>query len=164
MRFALKRLSQADKTVYVYSYKFTSPPEPGKEYSAVNLITWKIETPGVKFGSTIITKQPIAKNCLKHQDWTLQSQGTKLLNPEKLNEKVALEKLERRWLGMKLRTIGTKYRVEKASEGGYIWWNADKIILQDFGWEVHIGVRLDIEINESGILFAEIDMDAALLK
>ncbi len=157
-RFALKRLSQLDKEVYVYSYKFTSPPEPGEEYSAVNSITWKIETPGVKFGSTIITKQPIEERYLKNKDWTLQSQGTKLLNPEKLNEKVALETLERRWLGMKLRTIGEKHRVEKALEGGYIWWNANKIILQDSGWEVHTGVRLDIEINESGILFAEIDI------
>lgn len=157
-RFALKELSTEDKTVCVYTYKFTSPPELGKEYSAVNRITWKLKIPSIKFGSTIITKQPIAENYLQHQDWVLQPQGTQFLNPEKLNEKIALEKLERRWIGMKLRTSGEKHRVENASEGGYIWWNADKVILQDLGWEVHTGVRLDIEVNRLGFLFAEIDV------
>ena len=132
-RFAIKGLSDGDKTVYVYNYKFSSPPEPEKEYSAINKITWKIKTPGVKFGSTIITKQPIADNYLKNEDWELQLQGTQLLNPEKLNEKEALQRLERRWLGMKLRSQGEKHRVKNASEGGYIWWNAEKIILQDSG-------------------------------
>ncbi|MGK7897751.1 MAG: argonaute PAZ domain-containing protein [Xenococcus sp. (in: cyanobacteria)] len=157
-RFALKEFSAIDKKVHVYTYKFSLPPEPGKEFSAINRITWKIKTPGVKFGSTIITKQPIAEDYLKNKDWVLQLQETKFLNPKKRNEKVALETLERRWLGMKLRAIDEKHRVEKASEGGYIWWNANKIILQDPGWEVHTGVRLDIEINESGILFTEIDI------
>ncbi len=156
--FALKKLTEADKTVHIYTYKFSSPPDPGQEYSAVNRITWNIKTPGVKFGSAIISKQPIVESYLKTQDWELQSQGTQLLNPEKLNEKVALEKLERRWLRMQLRSQGEKHRIENASEGGYIWWNADKIIVQDYGWEVHTGVRLDIEINKLGVIFAEIDV------
>lgn len=157
-RFALKRLNDIDKTVYFYTYRFSSPPETGKEHSAVNKITWNIKTPGVKFRSTIITKQLIADNYLTNETWELQLQGRQLLDPEKLNEKEALQRLERRWLGMRLRTQGEKHRVENASEGGYVWWNADKIILQDSGWEVHSGVRLDIEINTSGILFAEIDI------
>ena len=156
-RFSLKKLDKSDKTVYVYSYKFTSPPEPGKEISAVKNIPYGIKTPGVKFGSSIITKQPIKDFYLNHKNWKLQPEGTKLLNPDKLNERRALEELERRWLGMKLRTIGEKHRVDNASEGGYIWWNAEKTILKDSGWEVHTGVRLDIRVNELGILFAEID-------
>ena len=65
-RFALRGLSQIDKTVHVYTYKFSSPPEPGKEFSAINRITWNIKIPGVKFGSTIITKQPIEERYLKN--------------------------------------------------------------------------------------------------
>ena len=121
-RFALKELSEIDKKVHVYTYKFSLPPEPGKEFVSVNNIPYSTKTPGVKFGSNIITKQLIKERYLKNKDWTLQLQETKLLNPEKLKEKVALEELERRWLGMKLRTIGEKHRVEKASENGYIWW------------------------------------------
>jgi Argonaute PAZ domain len=157
-RFQIHRLSQTEKTVHVYTYIFNSPPEPGTEYSAINKITWNIGSiSGVKFGSTIITKQAILDKNLKGENWTLQFQGTQLLYPEKSNEREALERLERRWLGKQLRRISEKHRVDNSSEGGFIWWNADKTILEDSGWEVHTGVRLDIDIHSSGAIFAEVD-------
>jgi hypothetical protein len=157
-RFPVKRLTEAERTVQTYTYTFNPSPELGKEYSAINRITWNIGTPGVRFGSTIITKQPIADRYLQGENWLLKPQGTQLLDLNKSNEREALERLERRWLGWKLRQTPEKYRLENASEGGFIWWNADKIILQGLGWEVHTGVCLDISVHHSGVMFAEIDI------
>ena len=156
-RFPVKRLSDTEKTVRLYSYTFNSSPEPGKEYSAINQITWNIGTPGVRFRSTIITKQKISDNFLKGDNWTLQYQGTQLLNIDKSNEREALEQLERKWLERQLKYKSARNRVDRASEGGFIWWDANTTILQDLGWEVHTGVRLDINLHPSGIILAEID-------
>ena len=158
-RFPIKKLSEADKNVHIYKCNFKSSPEQGKEYKALNSIPWKIgNTSGVRFGSTIITKKIVPDTYLDNKDWTLQHQGIRILNPEiHVDEKLALERLERRWLGKKLEQISKRNRVQKASEGGLIWWNADRTILQDSGWEVHTGVRLDIELQTSGMVLAEID-------
>jgi hypothetical protein len=156
-RFPVKRLTEAERTVQIYNYTFNSSPEPGKEYSAINRITWNIGTPGVRFGSTIITKQTIADKYLQGENWVLRSQSTQLLNLAEENEREALERLERCWLGWKLRQTSERYRIENSSEGGFIWWNADRVILQDSGWEVHTGVNLDITLDPSGVLLVEID-------
>ncbi|AFZ37878.1 stem cell self-renewal protein Piwi [Stanieria cyanosphaera PCC 7437] len=157
-RFPVKRLTEAERTVQTYTYTFNPSPEPGKEYSAINRITWNIGTPGVRFGSTIITKQPIAERYLQGENWLLKPQGTQLLDLNNSNEKEALERLERRWLGWKLRQTSEKYRLENSPEGGFIWWNLDKTILQGLGWEVHTGVCLDISIHHSGVVLTEIDI------
>lgn len=157
-RFPVKKLNNTEKTVQVYSCSFKSSPELGKEYSALNRVPWNIGfTSGVRFGSHIITKHRISETHLDNKDWTLCYQGTRLLNLEDTAERQALERLERRWLGDRIKRISEKNRVRKASEGGFIWWNADRTILQDLGWEVHTGVRLDIELQPSGMVLAEID-------
>ncbi len=157
-RFPVKQLSDREKTVQVYSYTFNPSPEPGKEYSAINKIPWKIRTPGVKLKSTIITKQLISDECLKQDNWTLNYTGTQLLNLDNSNEREALEKLERKWLERELRYKLSRNRVDRALGGGFIWWDANNIILQDLGWEVHTGVRLDVELHYSGVIFIEIDL------
>lgn len=157
-RFPVKKLSDREKTVQVYNYTFNLSPEPGKEYSAINQIPWKIRTPGVKLKSTIITKQLISDEYLKQDNWTLKHKGTQLLNLDIFNEREALEKLERKWLERELRYKLSRNRVDRALGGGFIWWDADNIILQDLGWEVHTGVRLDLELHYSGVIFIEIDL------
>lgn len=157
-KFPVKKLSNSEKTVQVYSYIFNPSPELGKEYSAINQIPWKIRTPGVRFKSSIITKQLISEEYLKQDNWTLKHQGTQLLNLEIAYEREALEQLERKWLERELRFKLARNRVNRASQGGFIWWDADNIILQDLGWEVHTGVRLNIELHYSGIIFLEIDL------
>ena len=157
-RFPVKKLSDRDKTVQVYSYIFDPSPEPGSEYSAINKIPWKIKTPGVRLKSSIITKQLISDEYLKQDNWTLTYQGTQLLNLNEDYEREALEKLERKWLEKELRYKFSRNKVDRASEGGFIWWDADNIILQDLGWEVHTGVRVDVELHSSGIIFLEIDL------
>ena len=157
-RFAVKKLSDREKTVQVYSYTFNPSPEPGKEYSAINQIPWKIRTPGVRFKSRIITKQLISEEYLKQDNWTLEHQGTQLLNLDNSYEREALEQLERKWLERELKYKLSRNRVARASEGGFIWWDANNIVLQDLGWEVHTGVRLDVELHYSGVIFIEIDL------
>lgn len=157
-KFPVKKLSNSEKTVQVYSYIFNPSPELGKEYSAINQIPWKIRTPGVRFKSTIITKQLISEEYLKQDNWTLKHQGTQLLNLDVSYEREVLEQLERRWLERELRYKLAKNKVERASQGGFICWDADNIILQDLGWEVHLGVSLNIELHYSGIIFLEIDI------
>ena len=113
-RFPVKCLTETERIVQVYTYTFNPSPEPGKEYSAINRITWNIGTPGVRFGSTIITKQAIADKYLQGKNWVLRSQGTQLLNSAKENERKALERLERLWLGWKLGHKSAKNRVERS--------------------------------------------------
>ena len=159
-RFPLKKLGNKERNVQLYQCNFKSPVEPGQEfYSKINSVCYKIGYgSGIRFGSNIITKQEISKEYLNNQDWILQHQGTQSLDLNNVVEKQALERLERRWLGNKIREISHKNRVQKASEGGFIWWNADKVILKDLGWEVHTGVRLDIEVHSSGTILGEIDI------
>ncbi len=157
-RFPIKKLAESERTVQVYQCNFKSPPELGEEYSALNKIPWNIGgTSGVRFGSNIIIKERISDAYLSNEKWTLQHQETKLLNLENTVERIALERLERRWLGNRIKRIAENNRVDRASEGGFIWWNADRKILQDSGWEVHTGVRLDLELHHSGVVFLEID-------
>ena len=100
----------------------------------------------------------ISEEYLKQDNWTLEHQGRQLLNLDISNEREALERLEREWLKRELRYKLARNRVDRASEGGFICWDADEVILQDLGWEVHTGVRLDIELHYSGIIFIEIDV------
>jgi hypothetical protein len=157
-KFPVKKISNSEKTVQVYSYIFNPSPELGKEYSAINQILWKIRTPAVRFKSTIITKKLISEEYLKQDNWTLKHQGTQLLNLDISYEREVLEQLERRWLERELRYKLTRNRVDRASQGGFICWDADNIILQDLGWEVHTGVSLNIELHYSGIILLEIDL------
>ena len=157
-RFPVKKLSDREKTVQVYNYTFNPSPEPGKEYSAINQIPWKIRTPGVRFKSKIITKQLISEEYLKQDNWTLEHQGEQVLNLDNSYEREALEQLERKWLERNLRYKLSKNRVDRALGGGFIWWDANNIVLQDLGWEVHTGVRLDVELHYSGVIFIEIDL------
>jgi hypothetical protein len=157
-RFPVKKLSESDQIVQVYSCNFISPPEPGTEYSALNRIPWKIgKTSGVRFGSKIITKQPISDTYLNNESWKLEHQGQQFLSLEQSSERDALERLERRWIWKELEKISDRNRIQKSSEVGLIWWNANRTILQDSGWEVHTGVSLDIELHSSGTILAEID-------
>ena len=82
-RFLVKKLTDEDKTVQVYNYTFNPSPEPGKEYSAINRILWKVKTPGARFKSYLITKKLISDEYLKQDNWTLKHEGTQVLNLDK---------------------------------------------------------------------------------
>lgn len=156
-RFPIKFLSEADKTVQTYNYQINPSPEPGKEYSEASKILWKLWTPAAILGNIIVTKEIISEKYLQGENYSLQHQGAQVLNPENENQLEALERIERRSLEKILKQRAEKNRIERHFTGGFIWWNADKIILQDRGWEVHTGVNVDVSVHSSGVLFLEID-------
>lgn len=97
-RFPLAKLGDKDKKVQIYQCNFKSPIEPGKEfYSKINNICYRIGyTSGVRFGSNIITKKEISSEYLSNKDnkdWTLQHQGSQILDTANIDEKNALERL-----------------------------------------------------------------------
>ena len=71
-----------------------------------------------------------------------------------------MESLERKVLEQGLKKSFNKTEIEKASEGGLIWWitgheGAEKC---GDGWEVHRGRRIDVVIDSDGNLYLEIDI------
>lgn len=160
-RFAVKCLSENDRTVWVYQYILNPPPEPGKEYSAIGKMLWNLGVCAAKLGDTVVTKEAISRDRFHGATWILQPQGTRVLNPANQPERETLEKLERRHLEQKLRQLSHQLRsgsrFERPSGTGLIWWNADKVLLQGEGWEVHTGVHLDISVHRLGWLFLEVD-------
>jgi hypothetical protein len=155
--FRLKKLSESDTMVNVYECEFDSSPEQGKEFKAIYNILWKIGVAGVLFRDRIITKEPIPSQELKGDGWLLKSQGEQRLELSTESERKALEKLERNWFEKQLRQRSASRQVERYQYGGFIWWDKNKTVLQDNGWEVHAGFQLDITLTESGFLFLEID-------
>lgn len=159
--FAVKRLSKVDLNMCAYTYSLNPPPEAGKEYSAIGKMLWNLGVPAAQLGEIVISKEAISSEYWQGEGWTIQPQGTRLLNLTEQRELEAFEKLERRWLEQRLRLLSRQLkqqgRVERAAEGGFIWWNADKVILQEPGWEVHTGVHLDVSIHRQGVLFLKID-------
>ena len=160
-RFAVKRLSEDERTVLSYAYTLNPPPEPGKEYSAIGKMLWNLGIPAVRFGDRVVCKEAVSVERLQGETWVLMPQGTTILNPTNQREREVLEKLERRILEQKLRQLSrhlrSDSRFERTKGTGLIWWNADKIMLQGEGWEVHTGVHLDVSVHRLGWLFLEID-------
>ena len=157
-RFPIRYLSDSEKTVNSYSYSFKESPERGQEYAAVSKITWNIgKATGVRFGSTIVTKHPIAESYLEGENWTLQPQGERLLDPGSSPERLVLEQLERKSLFNALKFGRIRQKVARYATGGFIWWKQDQIVLNQSGWEVHHGVHVDLEIHPSGVIFIEVD-------
>jgi hypothetical protein len=159
--FAVKRLNEVERTVQVYTYSLNPPPEIGKEYSAIGKMLRSLGMPAAQLGETVISKEAVSPKLWQGESWVLQPQGARELNLIEQCEREALEKLERRCLEQKLRQFSRQLqhenRVERSAEGGFIWWNAEKIVLQQPGWEVHTGVHLDISVHRQGVLFLEID-------
>lgn len=156
-RFCLKKLSEKDKIIHVYECDFESSPEQGQEFTAIYRILRQLGVVGTLFRSQIITKEAITPQNLTGEGWKLISKGQDNLDFSKESERKALEKLERNWFEKELRKRSTNRKVENYQYGGFIWWDQDRIILKNNGWEVHTGVQLDIELNPSGYLFLEID-------
>lgn len=161
-RFPIKRLSEADLTVWVYNYSLKPPPESGREYLVISRMLWDLRVSAAQFGETIVTKEALLPERLQGEGWVLEPQGTLALNPDEQSQREVLEKLERRWLEQQLRQFSRQLpqesKFERFPAGGLIWWNADKVVLQEAGWEVHTGVHLDVLVHRLGWLFLEIDL------
>jgi argonaute family protein len=159
-QFLIKQLSEADRKVYEYTCNFTEFPEAGQEFKAIANVCYKLGEPAIHFGGKIITKTFVSSDKLKTDAWEVCLNEQKILDPTNDNERKALERLNLRSLELGLKRVWRDVtEVEKASEGGIIWWIKDKgIELSGDGWEVHRGRRIDIFIDASGKLFLEVDL------
>lgn len=159
-QFLIKKLSEDDCKVYEYNCCFVETPESGQEFKAIASICYKLGVPATQFKNKIITKCPINSGKLKTDHWEVIPSEEKILNPSNNAERKALEQLERKNLEVGLKQEWRDATdVEKAAEGGLIWWVKEKgIELSGDGWEVHKGRRIDVIIDVSGNLLLEVDL------
>jgi len=154
-RFLIKQLEASDLTFYEYQCVFKEMPELGHEERSLSRICYKLGVTAVRLGSRIITREKISSEFMINRDWQLLDPVEKELSTKYYSHRKALETFERRVLEKKLKSLG-RTEVERANEGGLIWWRIqpDK---SGNGWEVHKGRRIDIAIDSDANLFLEID-------
>ena len=159
-QFWIKKLSNDDCKVYEYTCNFVETPESGQEFKAIANVCYRLGVTAIQFRNKIITKQLVSTDKLKTDAWEVIPIEEKILTPTNNDERKALEQLERRALEVGLkREWRDATDVEKAAEGGLIWWVKEKgIELSGDGWEVHRGRRIDIVIDIFGNLFLEVDL------
>ena len=158
-RFFVKQLTDRDLTVYEYSCSFNQSIEQGNEQRAISNVCYKLGIPAIRLVSKIVTQEKISSERLQSKDWQLELVSTRKLDCAVASERRGIEGLERRKLERSLRRW-SKTVVERASEGGLIWWLAgeDGKEKVGIGWEVHRGRRIDISVDSEGKLYLEIDL------
>jgi len=158
-RFLIKQLTGSDLEFYEYECQPHPIPEPGDEYRAISRICYQLGVTAVRLGSHIITKEQIAPDKMQTDDWKLENPQLRNLTCSSGNEREALERFYRRELEKNLKI---KYHrtteIERADEGGLIWWIKSEKEKWGDGWEVHKGRRIDVAVDHQGALYLEIDI------
>lgn len=159
-RFLVKQLTEFDRTVHEYSCSFQQNPEQGDEQRAIASVCYKLGVPAIRLGNKIITQEPVSSDRSRSNDWELKSINKRTLSCANLVERKGIESLERKKLEQRLKRQWDKTAIEKASEGGLIWWVTGEAGKEQcgIGWEVHRGRRIDISIDSDDVLYLEIDL------
>jgi argonaute family protein len=159
-RFFVKKLTEVDRKIYEYSCNFKQNPEYGKEQRALSSVCYKLGVPAVRLGSKIITKEPVDKSYFQGDNWTVNLLTERILDCSNHIERKGVEQLERQILRKRLKEKWSKTSIEKASEGGLIWWVEGKEGTENCGagWEVHRGRRIDVNIDADAAFYLEIDL------
>lgn len=158
-RFLVKNLAVADRTFCEYSCSFTQNPDHGQEQKAIATICYKLGVPAIRLGNKIITKELVDSDRLRGDVWEVKFLGKRILDCTNSTERQGVERLERKIIEQALRRW-SRAAVEKASEGGLIWWvtGEDGKEKCGIGWEVHKGRRIDVSIDADSNLYLEIDL------
>jgi len=158
-RFFVKKLTESDCTVHQYSCNFKENPVHGDEQRAIASICYKLGVPAVRLGNKIIAKQLIDSTKLQSDKWEIKLINSKVLDYTISNERQGIEQLERKFLEANLKKWN-KSAIDKASEGGLIWWvtGEDGTEKCGEGWEIHKGRRIDVTIDVDGSFYLEIDL------
>jgi Argonaute PAZ domain len=158
-RFFVKQLAESDLTVKEYICSFTQNPDRGQEQKAIARICYKLGVPAIRLGNKIITKEFINLDRLQNDGWDVKFLSEKVLDCTNPDERKGIEQLERKILEQRLKQW-SKTAIEKASEGGLIWWVTGEAGIEMFGvgWEVHRGRRIDISVDTDSNLYLEIDL------
>lgn len=158
-QFKVKQLTEAERPIYQYRYTFTTPPEEGKRYSAINRILYQIgDALGIRLGDVIATTSLINEDNLAGDNWQLSLIGEKLLDPKVSGDRKALEQIQRKILRQKLRRSRT-LRIEDTRSGfsGFILWDTRQVKKEGNGWRVLKGALVDVVVDNKGDLYLEID-------
>jgi argonaute family protein len=161
-RFEVKSLTEADRTFWVYTCRFDEPPDGTEFYRRLASVAYRVGVVAVAIRSRpeLLTRDPIAPEHLQGEGWGLTLQETRVLDAQRPGDRQILESFERRFLETELRRTFRKLEVERAAEGGLIWWVTDGAGIEKSGtgWEVHRGRHIDIHIEENGQLYLEVDL------
>jgi len=159
-RYLVRPLEEKDLTIHEYQCHFAQLPQQGDEQRAVSSICYKLGVTAVRLGSRIITREEVSPAKMRSDDWELFKTATRKLDCSNTCERKALETFERRVLEQGLKKYFNKTEIERASEGGLIWWITGHEGAEKCGdaWEVHRGRRIDVVIDSDGNLYLEIDI------
>jgi hypothetical protein len=159
-RYLVRPLEERYLTIHEHQCRFTQTPQQGDEQRAISSICYKLGVTAVRLGSRIITREEVSPEKMRSDDWELVKVGTKRLDCSNTQERKALESFERRILEQGLKYSYSKTEIEKAPEGGLIWWIKDSEGTEKCGngWEVHRGRKIDIVIDSDANLYLEIDI------
>ncbi len=161
-RFEVKSLTEVDRTFWVYTCRFDEPPDGTEFYRQLASVAYRVGVVAVAIRSRpeLLTRDPIAPEHLQGEGWGLTLQETRVLDAQRPGDRQILEMFERRSLETALRRISRKAEVERATEGGLIWWVKDGAGIEKSGngWEIHRGRHIDIHIEENGQLYLEVDL------
>ncbi|AIE74895.1 MULTISPECIES: argonaute PAZ domain-containing protein [unclassified Synechocystis] len=157
--FFVKNLDKEDLCFHEYQCKFSQPPQQGDEQRAISSICYKVGVTAVRLGSRIITKEEVSCEKMKGSSWKLVKMSDRELSCEDNLQRKAIEIFERKILEKQLKYFN-KTAIEKATEGGLIWWIRDQHGVEKFGngWEVHRGRKIDVVIDSDKNLYLEIDI------
>lgn len=155
--FPVQQLDTEKRTVNVYSYQFSSPPDRDDTYRSIGKILWNIGLlPAARLDGTIVTYGQIAESRLQNDDWTLRLiEDRRILDPANSAERKILEQLYRQSLYQSLRRIKQGH-IEKSGKH-LIWWDETKVEQIGQGWQVLKGALIDIVVDQEGWLKLEID-------
>ncbi len=159
-RYLVRHLEERDLTIHEYQCRFTQTPQQGDEQRTISSICYKLGVPAARLGSRIITRVDVSPSKMRSDDWELFKIATRKLDCGNTYERKALETFERKALEQGLKKSFNKTEIERASEGGLIWWITGHQGAEQWGdgWEVHRGRRIDVVINSDGNLHLEIDI------
>lgn len=159
-RYLVRHLEERDLTIHEYQCRFTQTPQQGDEQIAISSVCYKLGVTAVRLGSRIITREEVSPAKMRSDGWELVKTTTKKLDCGNTYERKALETFERKVLEQGLKKSFNKTEIERASEGGLIWWIMGHEGAEQCGdgWAVHRGRRIDVVIDSDGNLHLEIDI------
>lgn len=159
-RFFVKNLAEGDRNISEYSCRFTQNPDRGKEHQAIASICYKLGLPAIRLGNKIVTKELVDSARLQGDGWEVKFICKRTLDCTNPAERQGIEQLERKILEQNLKKQWDKTAIERASEGGLIWWITGEAGREKcgMGWEVHKGRRINVSVDADSNLYLEIDL------
>lgn len=155
-QFFIKTLTREDRKFYRYRCVFEKEVFSGQEFQKIGNICYKVGVDAVRLDYDLITRFPVREQKIRGEDWRLEDFREVFLNLGDPSERKAIAQLELKNLENVLKEKMSRTLVEPKYGVGLILSKVDTEKHGD-GWEVYKASKLDINIDEQGNLFLEID-------